>query len=209
MYFTLLLLLLPVTNAWQDTDKTVFVKFYAPWCGHCKKLAPVWEKLTDTLEDNTAVHIVEVDCTQDVDVCQKYEVSGYPTLKYGVPPVLQMYQGGRTEEDLIAFATELSCSIADQTQCSPTDQKLIESLLQSTPADIATQVKEFDTQLAKVTEEFDEGVKKLQDTFEKLQQNKETTAATIKAAGYRYMLQYIAEKPEKPEKPDTPDKPEL
>ena len=193
------LLLIPLVTAWQDTDQTVFVKFYAPWCGHCKKLAPVWDNMAAAVKDNTAVNIVEVDCTVDVEVCKKYAVSGYPTLKYGVPPSLELYQGGRTEEDLTEFATGLACSIADQTQCPETDRQKIAKILQSTPEEVAVQVQDFDNQLAKVTQEFEEGVQQLQATFEQLKSSKESIESLIKDAGYRYMLQYIATKVEKVE----------
>ena len=191
------LLLIPFVTAWQDTDQTVFVKFYAPWCGHCKKLAPVWDKMAAAVKDN--INIVEVDCTVDVEVCKKYAVSGYPTLKYGVPPSLEQYEGGRTEKDLTEFATGLACSITDQTKCSDTDRQKIAKILQSTPEEVAVEVQNFDNQLAKVTQEFEEGVKQLQATFELLKSSKESTESLIKDAGYRYMLQYIATKVEKVE----------
>ena len=58
-----------------------FIKFYAPWCGHCKKLAPTWSELADELKHNEQVSIGQVDCTQAQDLCKKLEVTGYPTLK--------------------------------------------------------------------------------------------------------------------------------
>lgn len=58
-----------------------FIKFYAPWCGHCKKLAPAWSELADELKHNKQVSIGQVDCTQAQDLCKKLEVTGYPTLK--------------------------------------------------------------------------------------------------------------------------------
>ncbi|EDQ90310.1 uncharacterized protein MONBRDRAFT_36711 [Monosiga brevicollis MX1] len=42
----------------------LFVKFYAPWCGHCKQLAPTWDKLNGLIPDDLAVNVVKVDCTQ-------------------------------------------------------------------------------------------------------------------------------------------------
>ena len=39
------------------------VKFYAPWCGHCKKLAPIYVNVANTIQ-NGKVKIAKVDCTE-------------------------------------------------------------------------------------------------------------------------------------------------
>mmetsp|Transcript_92278 Transcript_92278/g.214391 ORF Transcript_92278/g.214391 Transcript_92278/m.214391 type:complete len:211 (+) Transcript_92278:112-744(+) len=58
-----------------------FVKFYAPWCMHCQKLAPIWEKLADrAVAKDWPVRIAEVDCTSSQDVCEKAQVKSYPML---------------------------------------------------------------------------------------------------------------------------------
>ena len=60
---------------------TWLVKFYAPWCGHCKRLAPTWDELATTLAAaGSAGHVAKVDCTVHRDICTKMEVRGYPTL---------------------------------------------------------------------------------------------------------------------------------
>jgi thioredoxin domain-containing protein 5 len=59
---------------------TWFIKFFAPWCGHCKKLAPIWEELYHQQQERKQFHVAEVDCTTDADICAKYLVHGYPTI---------------------------------------------------------------------------------------------------------------------------------
>jgi len=78
------------------------VKFYAPWCGHCKRLAPTWDALPS--QNNGAFQVVKVDCTQHKNVCQKYGVRGYPTIKYFVDGEKAAdYSGARTAEAFISF----------------------------------------------------------------------------------------------------------
>ncbi|KAL6100298.1 uncharacterized protein ACO6RY_01937 [Pungitius sinensis] len=59
--------------------ETMLVKFYAPWCGHCKKLAPEFEKAATRLKGT--VQLAKVDCTAHSETCARFGVSGYPTLK--------------------------------------------------------------------------------------------------------------------------------
>jgi len=64
----------------MDPTKDVLVKYYAPWCGHCKKLAPVWDELGAHFKDNADIVIAKFDAT--VNEADGVEVSGYPTLKW-------------------------------------------------------------------------------------------------------------------------------
>lgn len=95
-----------------DSDKDVFVKYYAPWCGHCKKLAPIWEELAAEFKDVSDLVIGKFDATaNEVD---GLEIRGYPTLKFypkGAKSNPVDYDGGRELGDLKKWLMENSQAV--------------------------------------------------------------------------------------------------
>jgi protein disulfide-isomerase A6 len=64
----------------RDTTKDVFVKYYAPWCGHCKSLAPTWEELATSVANIDDLVIAKFDAT--ANEVSGLSIRGYPTLKF-------------------------------------------------------------------------------------------------------------------------------
>jgi len=96
-----------------DETKDVLVKYYAPWCGHCKKLAPIWEELGEAYKDNANVVVAKFDAT--LNEAEGVEVRGYPTLiwyprdnKAGVT-----YEGERDLESFKKFFEENSAALKE------------------------------------------------------------------------------------------------
>ena len=92
----------------QTTGKW-FVKFVAPWCGHCQRLAPEWEQLADDLHNNQETFefvLASVDCTKDPDVCARFGIQGYPALKLFAHQQMYTYDGPRTVEAMQAYLSQ-------------------------------------------------------------------------------------------------------
>ena len=89
-----------------------FVMFFAPWCGHCKRLAPTWEELAGKMNVEKEVTIGKVDCTEQTTLCSAQDVTGYPTLKFFKSGV--EYRGDRDLASLEKFIKEkLGVEVAD------------------------------------------------------------------------------------------------
>lgn len=94
-----------------DSDDIWFVEFYAPWCGHCKKLAPEWEQAATSLKGE--VKVGAVDATAYQSLAAQYQVQGYPTIKVFLPGKKNRpldYQGAREADSITAYGLELAAS---------------------------------------------------------------------------------------------------
>jgi protein disulfide-isomerase-like protein len=171
--------------------KTVFIKFYAPWCGHCKKMAPDWEALAKEWEGNDIGLVAEVDCTTEgKPLCDANGVRGFPTIKWGDPSDLQDYKGGRDFDALKKFADgnlKPVCSPANLDLCDAEKKAEIEKMMEMSEEDLDTKIAELTKKSLEAETTFKTEVEKLQKTYQQLQADKEATEKEINESGLGLM----------------------
>lgn len=83
-------------------NEFVLVEVYAPWCGHCKTLAPEYAKAAVELKEKGVV-LVKIDGTAEKKLAEKFGVKGFPTLKWVVNGDIKEYKGGRTAKEIVSW----------------------------------------------------------------------------------------------------------
>lgn len=109
-------------------DDLTLVKFYAPWCGHCKKMAPDFETAATELKGKA--QLVDLDATTEKDLASKYGIRGFPTLKlFSKGELISDYKGGRTKDALVQYIERammpsiVECADADSVASFVKDNK--------------------------------------------------------------------------------------
>ena len=172
----------------KTLGKKGMVVFKAPWCGHCKKLKPDW----DTLSDNVDVLIGEVDCDVEKDLCSKHGVQGFPTIKYTNGYGWEKYESGRDLTSLEKFVTDSLSDgcFDDESLCTDEDKEKLEEARQLSPDEIHSKLNDIVQKKNEAETAFQEKLQELQSEFQKMQSEKTTTMDTLsKEQGY---LQYVS-----------------
>uniref|UniRef100_A0A2K5EQ24 Protein disulfide-isomerase TMX3 n=1 Tax=Aotus nancymaae TaxID=37293 RepID=A0A2K5EQ24_AOTNA len=90
-------------------DDIWLVDFYAPWCGHCKKLEPIWNEVGLEMKSiGSPVKVGKMDATSYSSIASEFGVRGYPTIKLLKGDLAYNYRGPRTKDDIIEFAHRVS-----------------------------------------------------------------------------------------------------
>jgi len=94
-------------DAVVNPESLILVEFFAPWCGHCKALAPHYEEAATALKSKN-VKIAKVDCVDQADLCQANGIQGYPTLRVYRHGDYTDYTGPRKADGIISYMTKQS-----------------------------------------------------------------------------------------------------
>jgi len=90
-----------------SSSSKYMIKFYADWCGHCKRLAPTWEEVASELAetyDKDGVKVGKVEGSTERAVSSRFAITGFPTIYFVDGWNVRKYKGSRTKEDLLQFA---------------------------------------------------------------------------------------------------------
>mmetsp|Transcript_33366 Transcript_33366/g.70133 ORF Transcript_33366/g.70133 Transcript_33366/m.70133 type:complete len:232 (+) Transcript_33366:115-810(+) len=155
----------------QTTGKW-FVKFYAPWCGHCKTLAPIWEELDQKLQEENAqdgIIVAKVDATKETQVANRFQIQSYPTLKYFADRKMYSYKGARNIDALYEFATGGYKSASDDAIPAP-------------PSAFDIKMKEFRLKFQAMTEDH-EHLKYMLEDFDHIVSYRKNAAVLLVVMG--------------------------
>jgi len=154
-------------------------------------MKPDWDKLMDAFADSKTALVADVDCTAEgKPLCDANGVRGYPTIKWGDPSALEDYKGGRDFDALKKFADENlkpMCSPANIDLCDAEKKAEIEKFQAMSADDLAAAIAEKEKEMEAAEETFKNGVQELQNTYQKLMEDKEKTLEDIKQSGLGLM----------------------
>merc|ERR1712039_913887 len=186
------------SDSWDAAvaGKTVFVKFFAPWCGHCKRMKPDWDKLMAEFKDSKSALVADVDCTAGgKPLCDANGVRGFPTLKHGDPNNLEDYKGGRDFDSLKKFATDNlgpTCGPNNLDLCDDEKKALVKKFMAMSGPDLDAEITKKDDEMKAAEKELEDLLKGLHAQYEEGQKKKDDTKKAIKESGLGLMKSVLA-----------------
>jgi protein disulfide-isomerase A1 len=91
-------------TAFVEREKTLLLEFYAPWCGHCRMLKPIWAEVATAMKGRLT--FAKVDAVANTAAGEKYKVEGFPTIVFVSDGKNETYEGDRSKESLLAYANK-------------------------------------------------------------------------------------------------------
>ncbi|RWS16392.1 Protein disulfide-isomerase A4-like protein [Dinothrombium tinctorium] len=94
-----------------NKEDIILVEFYAPWCGHCKKLAPEYKRAAKELSEiSNPIKLAKVDATIENELKEEYNIEGFPTLLIFRKGKRYNYDGPRDEQGIVRYMKEQQIS---------------------------------------------------------------------------------------------------
>jgi len=129
----------------------LLVEFYAPWCGHCKKLTPEYEGAAAVLSAQDPPRtIAKVDATENKAIADRMAIQGFPTLYFFNQGAKMDYTGGRTKDTIIDWVNKKTGPVSSEVDCDK---------MQSSTADAKLALSYFGSFDTNLYEAFMKGAK--------------------------------------------------
>lgn len=90
-------------EGFSDGEKKVLVLYYAPWCSHCKRLMPEWQKVEDAHKADPKVEVKKVNCDEEPEKAKQEGVQGFPTIILYKGSGKKMFNDERTASAIESF----------------------------------------------------------------------------------------------------------
>lgn len=175
-----------VVGGTSQSGQTVIVEFFAPWCGHCKRLAPVWSQFADAVAQHDLDHsnnltVAQVDCTSNMLLCEQQGVKGFPTIKYYNDETGELgssYEGERDSvAQLLSFASTLGpqCSHSRMDLCNDSELAIINNYLKLSADERTDLIDAAEASIRKINDDFDLAVQQLNARLRAAQNERDTT----------------------------------
>ncbi|OIW09142.1 hypothetical protein TanjilG_11280 [Lupinus angustifolius] len=85
-----------------NNNRFVLVEFYAPWCGHCKALAPEYAEAATELKGKGVI-LAKVDASEENELAQEYDIQGFPTIYLFIDGIHKLYNGNRNKDAIVSW----------------------------------------------------------------------------------------------------------
>ena len=172
--------------------KLIFIKFYAPYCPHCKDFAPTWNKLSEyyaiqDLPKNDNILIGTVDCTDAPHgkaLCARFKIVGLPTLLYGDASLggiyLEEWGGDKTLQDLKSVPLVPKCNPGNLDACAAEERRDMETFIGMSYGTLASNIKEIEGIEEELRTGFKQKFDELQSIYDQSLMDKEVQIVNAK-----------------------------